>query len=149
MVYCLRNLPITIASTSLAAGTPVAYGRILEWKGRPEVDICWGDESALFDKLAEQKLLVRLDLPKAVMDAIPAIIGKPKPIYLKDPRGFWTGTVLKHLGANTGMFAAGFAVPSDMAFEDRPTLLQLISVCAASLYVVNQFGDTRVGGLFG
>lgn len=149
MVYCLKKLPITIASTSLAAGTPVAYGRILEWKGRPEVDIFWGDESALFDMLAEQELLVRLDLPKSVMDAIPATIGKPKPIYLKDPKGFWTDTVLKRLGANTGMFAAGFAVPSYMAFEDRPTRLQLIAVCAASLYVVNRIAGTRVGRLFG
>lgn len=149
MVYCLKNLPMTIASTSLAAGTPVAYGDILEWKGRLEVDIFWGHESALFDKLAEQKLLVRLDLPKAVMDAIPATIGKPKPIYLTNLRGFWTGTVLKRLGANTGMFAAGFAMPSYMAFEDRPTLLQLIAVCAASLYVVNQIAGTRAGRLFG
>jgi iron(III) transport system substrate-binding protein len=140
-------------------------------------------------------------LPKAVVDAVPPSIGKPKPIPLKDPRGFWIGTVLepyglvyhprllarlgvqppkdwddlldpklkgnvaqcaptrsssshatyevilqrdgdakgwewlKHLGANTGIFtarsrdvpsvvakgefAAGFAVPSYMAFEDR------------------------------
>ena len=135
------------------------------------------------------------------MDAIPASIGKPKPIPLKDPKGFWIGTVLepygivyqpkvlqrlgvpepkdwddllnpklkgnvaqctptasssshatyevilqrdgdtkgwewlKHLGGNTGIFtarsrdvpsvvakgefAAGIAVPSYMAFEDR------------------------------
>jgi ABC-type Fe3+ transport system substrate-binding protein len=179
----------------------VAYGRIMEWKGRPEVDIFWGGESALFDKLAEQKLLAPHELPKEVVEAIPATLGKPKPIYLKDPKGFWIGTVLepyglvyhprllqrlgvpepkdwddllhpklkgnvaqcapsrsssshatyevilqrdgddkgwewlKRLGANTGMFttrsrdvpsvvargefAAGFAVPSYMAFEDR------------------------------
>ncbi len=199
--YAKETWNITVKTSALAAGTPVAYGRILEWKGRPEVDIFWGGESALYDKLAEQKLLARLDLPQAVMDAIPATIGKPKPIYLKDPKGFWTGTVLepyglvyqptvlkrlgvpepkdwddllhpklkghvaqcapsrsssshatyevilqrdgdekgwawlKRLGANTGMFtarsrdvpsvvargefAAGFAVPSYMAFEDR------------------------------
>ncbi len=199
--YAKETWNITLKTSALAAGTPVAYGRILEWKGRPEVDIFWGGESALFDKLAEQKLLARLDVPKAVLDAIPATIGKPKPIYLKDPKGFWTGTVLepyglvyqpkvlqrlgvpepkdwddllhpklkghvaqcapsrsssshatyevilqrdgdekgwtwlKRLGANTGIFtarsrdvpsvvargefAAGFAVPSYMAFEDR------------------------------
>jgi len=199
--YAKEKWNITVRTSALAAGTPVAYGRILEWKGRPEVDIFWGGESALFDKLAEQKLLAPLDLPKAVLDAIPATIGKPKPIYLKDPKGFWTGTVLepyglvyqpkvlerlgvpppkdwddllhpklkghvaqcapsrsssshatyevilqrdgdekgwawlKRLGANTGIFtarsrdvpsvvargefAAGFAVPSYMAFEDR------------------------------
>ena len=51
-------------TSALAAGTPVAYGRIVEWKGRPEADIFWGGESALFDKLAEQKLLAKLDLPQ-------------------------------------------------------------------------------------
>ncbi len=199
--YAKERWNISVKASALAAGTPVAYGQILEWKGRPQVDIFWGGESALFDKLSEKNLLAKLDLPKAVMDAIPATIGKPKPIYLKDPKGFWTGTVLepygivyqpkvlqrlgvpepkdwndllhpklkgnvaqcaptrsssshatyevilqrdgddkgwewlKRLGANTGLFtarsrdvpsvvakgefAAGFAVPSYMAFEDR------------------------------
>jgi len=199
--YAKERWNVTVRTSALAAGTPVAYGQIVEWKGRPQADIFWGGESALFDKLADQKLLARLELPKAVMDAIPASIGKPKPIPLKDPRGFWTGTVLepyglvyhprlfqrlgvpaprdwddllnpklkgnvaqcaptrsssshatyevilqrdgdakgweflKHLGGNTGIFtarsrdvpsvvakgefAAGFAVPSYMAFEDR------------------------------
>ena len=57
-----------------------------------------GGESALFDKLAEQKLVARLDLPQVVVDAIPASIGKPKPIPLKDPKGFWIGTVLEPYG---------------------------------------------------
>jgi len=199
--YAKERWNVNVRANALAAGTPVAYGRIVEWRGRPEVDIFWGGESALFDKLAQQKLLVPHNLPKEVMDAIPATIGKPKPIYLKDPKGFWTGTVLepyglvyhprllqrlgvpepkdwddllhpklkgnvaqcapsrsssshatyevilqrdgddkgwawlKRLGGNTGMFtarsrdvpsvvakgefAAGFAVPSYMAFEDR------------------------------
>jgi iron(III) transport system substrate-binding protein len=89
---------ITVKVSALAAGTPVAYGRILEWKGRPEADIFWGGESALYDKLAQQNLLAKLDLPKDVMDAIPASIGKPKPIALKDPNGYWTGTVLEPYG---------------------------------------------------
>ncbi len=199
--YAKEKWNVNVKATALAAGTPVAYGQIVEWKGRPQADIFWGGESALFDKLADQKLIAQHDLPKAVVDAIPATIGKPKPIYLKDPRGFWIGTVLepyglvyhprlfkrlgveppkdwddllnpklrgnvaqcaptrsssshatyevilqrdgddkgwewlKRLGANTGMFtarsrdvpsvvakgefAAGFAVPSYMAFEDR------------------------------
>ncbi len=199
--YAKERWNVTVKASALAAGTPVAYGQIVEWKGRPQADIFWGGESALFDKLAEQKLLARLDLPKDVVDAIPASIGKPKPIPLKDPNGFWIGTVLepyglvyhprlfqrlgiqppkdwddlldpklrgnvaqcaptrsssshatyevilqrdgdakgwewlKRLGGNTGMFtarsrdvpsvvakgefAAGFAVPSYMAFEDR------------------------------
>ena len=89
---------VTVKTSSLAAGTPVAYGRIVEWKGRPGADIFWGGESALFDKLAEQKLLAKLALPKAVVDSIPVSIGKPKPIPLKDPNGFWIGTVLEPYG---------------------------------------------------
>ncbi len=199
--YAKETWNVTVKTSALAAGTPVAYGQIVEWKGRPQADIFWGGESALFDKLAEQKLLATLDLPKAVVDAIPTSIGKPKPIPLRDPNGFWIGTVLepyglvyhprllerlgvappkdwddlldpklkgnvaqcaptrsssshatyevilqrdgdakgwewlRHLGGNTGIFtarsrdvpsvvakgefAAGFAVPSYMAFEDR------------------------------
>ncbi|HYL23150.1 MAG TPA: extracellular solute-binding protein [Burkholderiales bacterium] len=199
--YARERWNITVKASALAAGTPVAYGQIVEWKGRPQADIFWGGESALFDKLAEQKLLARLSLRKDIVDAVPPSIGKPKPIALKDPAGFWIGTVLepyglvyhprllarlgvqppkdwddllnpklrgnvaqcaptrsssshatyevilqrdgddkgwewlKRLGANTGIFtarsrdvpsvvakgefAAGFAVPSYMAFEDR------------------------------
>ena len=199
--YAKERWNVNVKTSAVAAGTPVAYGQIVEWKGRPQADIFWGGESALFDKLAEQKLLVPHALPKATVDAIPATLGKPKPIYLKDPKGFWIGTVLEpyglvyhprlfqrlgvpppkdwddllnpklkghvaqcaptrsssshatyevilqrdgdakgwewlqRLGANTGMFtarsrdvpsvvakgefAAGFAVPSYMAFEDR------------------------------
>ena len=96
--YAKERWKISVKTSALAAGTPVAYGRIVEWKGRPEVDIFWGGESALFDKLAEQKLIAPLNLPKAAIDAIPATIGKPKPIYLKDPKGFWTGTALEPYG---------------------------------------------------
>ena len=96
--YAKEKWNITLRTSALAAGTPVAYGRIVEWKGRPEADIFWGGESALFDKLAEQKLIAKLDLPKAVVDSIPVSIGKPKPIPLKDPNGFWIGTVLEPYG---------------------------------------------------
>src|SRR5438552_2258236 len=92
---CWRN---SFCASALAAGTPVAYGRIVEWKGRPEADIFWGGESALFDKLAEQKQLARRDLPKSVVDSIPDSSGKPKPIPLKDPNGYWIGTVLEPYG---------------------------------------------------
>ncbi|NCO22336.1 MAG: hypothetical protein GW905_10150, partial [Rhodobacterales bacterium] len=96
--YAKEKWNVTVKTSALAAGTPVSYGRIVEWKGRPEVDIFWGGESALFDKLSEQKLLSKLDLPQATVDAIPATIGKPRPIYLKDPKGFWIGTVLEPYG---------------------------------------------------
>ena len=96
--YAKERWNVTVKASALAAGTPVAYGQIVEWKGRPQADIFWGGESALFEKLAEQKLLAKLDLPKAVVDSIPTSIGKPKPIPLKDPNGWWIGTVLEPYG---------------------------------------------------
>src|SRR5512141_769482 len=65
--YAKETWNITVKTSALAAGTPVAYGRIVEWKGRPEADIIWGGESALYDKLAERNLLAKLDLPRNVV----------------------------------------------------------------------------------
>lgn len=96
--YAKEKWNVTLKTAALHAGTPVSYGRIVEWKGKPEVDIFWGGESALFDKLAEQKLLVKVEISKAAWDAIPASIGKPKPVPLKDPNGFWVGTALEPYG---------------------------------------------------
>jgi len=96
--YAREKWGVTVRTSAQLAGTPVSYGRIVEWKGKPEADIFWGGESALFDKLAEQKLLVRHELPRELLDAIPAGLGKPKPIPLKDPNGFWVGTTLEPYG---------------------------------------------------
>ena len=96
--YAKEKWNVTVKVSAIPAGTPVAYGRIVEWKGKPEVDIFWGGESALFEKLAEQKLLAKLELPKAVLDTIPASIGTPKPIPLKDKDGHWVGTALEPYG---------------------------------------------------
>lgn len=126
---------VNLRASSLAAGTPVAYGRILEWKGRPEADIFWGGESALYDKLAQQKLVVKLDLPKAVIDAIPATIGKPKPIYLKDPNGYWTGTVLEPYGlVYHPKVLQRLGVPEPKDWDDllHPKLKGHVAQCAPS-----------------
>ena len=96
--YAKERWNVTVKTNGIPAGTPVAYGRIVEWKGKPEADIFWGGESALFEKLAEQKLLAKLELPRPVLDAIPASIGTPKPIPLKDPDGYWVGTALEPYG---------------------------------------------------
>jgi len=133
--YAKEKWNVTLRTSSLAAGTPVAYGRILEWKGRPEADIVWGGESALYDKLAEQKLVARLDLPKATMDAIPATIGKPKPIYLKDPKGFWTGTVLEPYGlVYHPKVLQRLGVPEPKDWDDllHPKLKGHVAQCAPS-----------------
>jgi iron(III) transport system substrate-binding protein len=89
---------VEVATSALSAGTPLAYGRIVEWNGRPQADLFWGGESALYDRLAAQDLLAPLGLPKALTDAIPEKLGRPKPILLKDPEGFWVGTVLESTG---------------------------------------------------
>jgi ABC-type Fe3+ transport system substrate-binding protein len=113
----------------------VAYGRIVEWKGRPEVDIFWGGESALFDKLAEQKLIAPLNLSKATFDTIPATIGKPKPIYLKDTKGFWTGTALEPYGlVYHPTLLKRLGVPPLKEWDDllNPKLRGHIAQCAPS-----------------
>jgi ABC-type Fe3+ transport system substrate-binding protein len=96
--YAKERWGVTLKTRAEYAGTPVSYGRIVDWKGKPEADIFWGGESALFDKLAEQKLLVKLDLPKELVDGVPVAVGKPKPIPLKDPAGYWIGTALEPYG---------------------------------------------------
>jgi len=96
--YVKEKWNVTVRTSALAAGAPIAYGRIVEWKGRPEADIFWGGERVLFDRLAEQKLIARLDLPPAVAETIPVSIGKPRPILLKDPKGFWIATLLEPCG---------------------------------------------------
>jgi ABC-type Fe3+ transport system substrate-binding protein len=96
--YAKEKWGVTLKASAQYAGTPVSYGRIVDWKRKPEADIFWGGESALFDKLAEQKLLVKLDLPKELVDGVPVAVGKPKPLPLKDPHGYWIGTALEPYG---------------------------------------------------
>lgn len=96
--YAKARWNVDVRASALAAGTPLAYGRIVEWAGRPQADLFWGGESALYDRLAAQNLLAPLDLPRAVTEGIPDTIGAPKPVSLKDPKGFWVGTVLETCG---------------------------------------------------
>ena len=96
--YAKEKWNVTVKVSAIPAGTPVAYGRVTEWKGKPDVDIFWGGESALFEKLAEQKLIQKVEISKEAWDGIPAAIGKPKPIPLKDKDGYWVGTALEPYG---------------------------------------------------
>jgi len=96
--YAKEKYNVTLKVSAIPAGTPVAYGRIVEWKGKPEVDVFWGGESALFEKLADQKLLQKVEISREAWDSIPASIGKPKPIPLKDKDGYWVGTALEPYG---------------------------------------------------
>jgi ABC-type Fe3+ transport system substrate-binding protein len=133
--YAKEKWNVTVRTSALAAGTPVAYGRIVEWKGRPEADIFWGGESALFDKLAEQNLIAKLNLPQDVVDSIPASIGKPKPIPLKDPKGFWIGTVLEPYGlVYHPRLLQRLGVPEPKDWDDllHPKLKGNVAQCAPS-----------------
>src|SRR5437773_7480878 len=96
--YAKEKWNVAVKVNAIPAGTPIAYGRIVEWKSKPEVDIFWGGESALFEKLAEQKRLQKVEVRKPVWDSVPASIGKPKPIPLKDKDGYWIGTALEPYG---------------------------------------------------
>ncbi|MDR7485380.1 MAG: extracellular solute-binding protein [Armatimonadota bacterium] len=93
-----RQYGVHIRVIVVNAGTPVAYGRIREWGGRPEADLFWSGEPALYDDLAERRLLVPHEVPDAILREIPPSIGTPKSITLKDPRGFWVGSVLVSYG---------------------------------------------------
>jgi hypothetical protein len=69
VLYAHERWGVTLKTRVLRAGTPVSYETIVKWKGRPEADVFWGGESALFDDLEAQKLLTRLDVSAEVWDA--------------------------------------------------------------------------------
>jgi iron(III) transport system substrate-binding protein len=96
--YAKERWGVALKTKAQYAGTPVSYRRIVEWNGKPDADIFWGGESALFDTLAERKLLLKHEVPKALVDAVPAVLGRPKTIPLKDPDGYWIGTALEPYG---------------------------------------------------
>ncbi len=96
--YAREKWNVVVKTNAIPAGTPVAYGRIVEWRGKPDADIFWGGESALFEKLADQKLLQKVEISKEAWGSIPASIGKPKPLPLKDKEGYWVGTTLEPYG---------------------------------------------------
>src|SRR5512143_1526894 len=96
--YAKKKWNIEVKTSAIPKGTPVAYGQILEWKGRPQADIFWGGEETLFDALSSEGLLEPATIPKKMWDEIPTAIGKPVGLPLKDPKGFWVGTTLEPYG---------------------------------------------------
>ena len=42
VAYAKERWNVSVKASALAAGTPVAYGQSVEWKGRPQADIFWG-----------------------------------------------------------------------------------------------------------
>ncbi len=96
--YAKKKWNVDVKTSAIPKGTPVAYGQILEWKGRPQADIFWGGEGTLFDNLAAEGLLEQVQVPQKMWDEIPATIGKPVALPLKDPKKFWVGTTLEPYG---------------------------------------------------
>jgi len=110
---------VTLRARAQRAGTPVSYERIVGWKGQPEADIFWGGEPALFNSLAAEKLLAKLELVPAVWEAIPASIGTPRPVPLKDPARFWVGTALEVYGiAYSPRLLRRLGVPDPREWDD-------------------------------
>src|SRR5881396_4326529 len=131
--YAKEKWNVTVKVSAIPAGTPVAYGRVVEWKGRPEVDIFWGGESALFEKLAEQKLLQKVEIAREAWDSIPASIGTPRAIPLKDKNGYWVGTALEPYGLvyhPKKIQRLGIAEPKDWDDLLQPKLKGEIAQCA-------------------
>jgi iron(III) transport system substrate-binding protein len=123
---------VTLKTRVLRAGTPVSYETIRKWAGRPEADVFWGGEPALFNDLAAQKLLNRLEVAADVWEAIPASIGTPKPIPLKDPNRFWVGTALEAYGlAYSPRLLKRLGVPEPRDWDDvlHPKLKGQIAQC--------------------
>src|SRR4030042_1773862 len=82
----------------IAQGTPVVDRYILEGRGKPRADVFCGGEGTLFDNLAAEGLLEQVTVPQKMWDEIPATIGKPIGLPLKDPKKFWVGTTLEPYG---------------------------------------------------
>jgi iron(III) transport system substrate-binding protein len=130
--YAKERWQVTLKARAQRAGTPVSYERIVGWKGQPEADIFWGGEPALFQSLAEQKLLTRLETPAETWDAIPGSIGAPKPIPLKDPGRHWVGTALEVYGiAYSPRLLKRLGVPEPRDWEDvlNPKLRGAVAQC--------------------
>ena len=130
--YAKERWQVTLRTRAQRAGTPVSYERIVAWKGQPEADIFWGGEPALFQSLAEQKLLTRLETPAETWDAIPGSIGAPKPIPLKDPGRHWVGTALEVYGiAYSPRLLKRLGVPEPRDWDDvlHPKLKGAVAQC--------------------
>ena len=51
--YVKKKYNVDMKTSAIPQGTPVAYGQIVEWRGKPQADVFWGGEGTLFDSLAE------------------------------------------------------------------------------------------------
>lgn len=82
----------------VSMGGPTMYARVLEWRGRPDADLLWASEAEVLDDLAGRQLIAPHELPEGIIRDIPATLGTPRPIPLRDTRGYWAGTALTAAG---------------------------------------------------
>ncbi len=131
--YAKDRYGLTVTVNTLTMGTPIGYGRIVEWKGRPQADVFWGGESTLYDDLAAQGLMAPLQVSAPIWQRIPAGVGKPKPILLKDPNRFWVGSAPQVYGLvyNERQYERlGAPPPKDWNDLLNPKLRGWIAQCA-------------------
>ncbi|MFQ5847023.1 MAG: extracellular solute-binding protein [Candidatus Methylomirabilales bacterium] len=131
--YARQRWGIAVTVNTLTAGTPIAYGRVVEWKGRPQADIFWGGESTLYDDLGARGLLTPLTVPAPLWKQIPAKIGAPKPIPLRDPKRLWVGSAFQVYGLvyNERLYERmGLPPPADWNDLFDPKLRGRIAQCA-------------------
>lgn len=126
------GIDVKVSNTS--AGTQVAAGRIREWGANPQADIIWGGETVIYDGLAADGFLIKHEAPQALLDKIPASMGTPKPLPLKDPKGYWTGTALEPYGIvyNEGLLIRRLRLTAPTTWDDilaSPKLKGQIAQC--------------------
>ena len=89
--YAKKKWNVDVKTSAIPKGTPVAYGQILEWKGKPQADIFWGGEGTLFDDLAAEGLLEPDPAPPGDLGRDPGHHRQARRLPLKDPKKFWVG----------------------------------------------------------
>jgi len=119
-VWAKANYGIDVKTSYTAKGTQLAAGLIREWGSNPQADVIWGGETVLYDMMAADGFLIKHEVPKALLDRIPATMGTPKPMPLKDPKGFWTGTMLEPYGIvyNEGLVTRRLRATPPKTWED-------------------------------
>ncbi len=96
--HARQRYGMALRPTLVSMGGPLMYARVLDWRGRPEADLLWASEAELLDDLAGRRLIVPLELPESLMRDVPATLGEPRPIPLRDSKGYWIGTALTAAG---------------------------------------------------
>ncbi|MBP1715070.1 MAG: extracellular solute-binding protein, family 1 [Deltaproteobacteria bacterium] len=56
--YAKKKWNIDVKTSAIPKGTPVAYGQILEWKGKPQADIFWESRRPIFSGGAKEPFLM-------------------------------------------------------------------------------------------